>query len=160
MNKKERMLYRRNEVGFVFQFYNLLGDLTAKENIESCAYLSGDPMDLEEIMETLELSEHQNKFPSQLSGGQQQRVAFGRALVKKSDVLLCDEPTGALDYKRAKEILLLLERINRTYGTTLVIVTHNENIKDMAHHVIKLRDGVVAEDYKNRELKRAKDINW
>lgn len=160
MNKKERMLYRRNEVGFVFQFYNLLGDLTAKENIESCAYLSGDPMDLEEIMETLELSEHQNKFPSQLSGGQQQRVAFGRALVKKSDVLLCDEPTGALDYKRAKEILLLLERINRTYGTTLIIVTHNENIKDMAHHVIKLRDGVIAEDYKNRELKRAKDINW
>lgn len=160
MNKKERMLYRRNEVGFVFQFYNLLGDLTAKENIESCAYLSGDPMDLEEIMETLELSEHQNKFPRQLSGGQQQRVAFGRALVKKSGVLLCDEPTGALDYQTSKEILELMEDVNRDYGCTVVIVTHNDAIKHMAHRVLRLRDGKLAEDTANIERMAARDLTW
>ena len=160
MNKKQRMLYRRNEVGFIFQFYNLLGDLTAKENIESCAYLSKKPMDMGEIMKTLGLVEHQNKFPKQLSGGQQQRVAFARALVKNPRVLLCDEPTGALDYKMSKEILSLLEKINKTYGTTVIIVTHNEAIKYMSYHVIKVRDGVISENHKNSELKKAEDIDW
>ena len=160
MSKKQRMLYRRNEVGFIFQFYNLLGDLTAKENIESCAYLSKKPMDMDEIMKTLGLLEHQNKFPKQLSGGQQQRVAFARALVKNPRVLLCDEPTGALDYKMSKEILSLLEKINKTYGTTVIIVTHNEAIKYMSHHVIKVRDGVISENYKNSELKKAEEIDW
>ena len=160
MSKKQRMLYRRNEVGFIFQFYNLLGDLTAKENIESCAYLSKKPMDMGEIMKTLGLVEHQNKFPKQLSGGQQQRIAFARALVKNPRALLCDEPTGALDYKMSKEILSILEKINKTYGTTVIIVTHNEAIKYMSHHVIKVRDGVISENYKNSELKKAEDIDW
>jgi putative ABC transport system ATP-binding protein len=160
MNKKERIQYRRKEVGFIFQFYNLLGDLNAKENVESCQYLSDRPLETEHLLDVLDLKAHRDKFPRQLSGGQQQRVAVARALVKNPQVLLCDEPTGALDYSMAKEILALLEKINREYQTTLVIVTHNEAIKDMSHHVVKMSDGTIAEDYDNDNLKAAKDISW
>lgn len=160
MSKRERIMYRRKEIGFIFQFYNLLSNLNAKENIESCQCLSENPIGLEEIMENLGLTEHQKKFPKQLSGGQQQRVSFARALVKNPKVLLCDEPTGALDYNMSKEILKLLEKINQQYKTTIIIVTHNEAIKEMSHHVVKMKDGKIIENYKNEELKKAEDIDW
>lgn len=160
MKKKDRILYRRKEIGFIFQFYNLLSNLTAKENIESCKYLSEESLEMEDILDTLNLTEHQNKFPNQLSGGQQQRVAFARALIKKPAVLLCDEPTGALDYQMSKEILKLLEKINDKYKTTIVIVTHNESIKNMSHHVIKMSDGKIVKDYKNDNLMSAEEICW
>lgn len=117
--------YRRRELGFVFQFYNLVPDLTIKENIEVTAHLSKKPLDVDDLLRSLGLYEHRNKFPRQVSGGQQQRCAIGRALVKNPGLLLCDEPTGALDYKTSKEILQLMEDVNRTYGCTIIIVTHN-----------------------------------
>ena len=128
--------YRRENLGFIFQFYNLVPNLTVKENIQVCEYLSKNPLDMEELLETLGLLEHQNKFPSQLSGGQQQRCAIARALIKNPKLLLCDEPTGALDSKTSRDILILLEEINKKYGTTMLIVTHNNSIKNMVHKVI------------------------
>ena len=123
--------YRRDFLGFVFQFYNLVPDLTVQENIEVCRYLTEDPLDLEELLRVLGLSKHRDKFPAQLSGGQQQRCSLARALVKNPKLLLCDEPTGALDSKTAGELLVLLERINQRYKTTIFIVTHNEEIRKM-----------------------------
>ena len=128
--------YRRDNLGFIFQFYNLVPNLTVKENIQVCEYLTEQPLDMEELLEILGLTEHQNKFPSQLSGGQQQRCAIARALIKNPKLLLCDEPTGALDSKTSRDILVLLEKINAKYGTTMLIVTHNNSIKDMVHKVI------------------------
>ena len=122
--------YRR---GFIFQFYNLVPNLTVKENIQVCEYLTDAPLNIDDLMETLGLTEHQNKMPSQLSGGQQQRCAIARALVKNPKLLLCDEPTGALDSNTSRDILVLLEEINRKYGTTMLIVTHNNSIKNMVH---------------------------
>ena len=133
--------YRRRELGFVFQFYNLVPDLTIKENIEVTAHLSISPLPMEELLRSLGLWEHRNKFPRQVSGGQQQRCAIGRALVKNPGLILCDEPTGALDYKTSKEVLELMERVNQKYGCTLVIVTHNAAIARMADRVLRLRDG-------------------
>ena len=141
--------YRRDYLGFIFQFYNLVPNLTVKENIQVCRYLSDNPMDMEEILEILGLTEHKDKFPSQLSGGQQQRCAIARALVKNPKLLLCDEPTGALDSKTSKDILILLEKVNQKYGTTMLIVTHNNAIKNMAHKFIFLKDGNIVEDYEN-----------
>ena len=133
--------YRRNKLGFIFQFYNLVPNLTVKENIQVCQYLTKNPLDLEELLQVLGLTEHQNKFPAQLSGGQQQRCAIARALIKNPSLLLCDEPTGALDSKTSRDILMLLEDINRQYGTTMLIVTHNNSIKNMVHQVIMIKDG-------------------
>ncbi len=152
--------YRRRHLGFVFQFYNLIADLTAKENIEVGANISKDPMDLDELIKMLGLWEHRNKFPAQLSGGQQQRCAIGRALIKKPDLLICDEPTGALDSKTSKEILTLVEDVNRKYDTTIVIATHNEEITGMATRIIRLKDGRVQDDIVNNNVKKAAELEW
>ena len=135
--------------GFIFQFYNLVPNLTVRENIQVCEYLTDDPLPMDDLIETLGLTEHQNKFPSQLSGGQQQRCAIARALVKNPKLLLCDEPTGALDSKTSRDILVLLEEINAKYGTTMLIVTHNNSIKNMVHKVIFIKDGLISKEYEN-----------
>lgn len=141
--------YRRDNLGFIFQFYNLVPNLTVRENIQVCEYLTYDPLPVDDLIETLGLTEHQNKFPSQLSGGQQQRCAIARALVKNPKLLLCDEPTGALDSKTSRDILVLLEEINAKYGTTMLIVTHNNSIKNMVHKVIFIKDGLISREYEN-----------
>lgn len=160
MTEKDLDIYRRKNLGFVFQFYNLIPNLTIKENIEVSAYLSKTPLDINELLHTLGLFEHQDKFPNQVSGGQQQRCAIGRALVKNPSVLLCDEPTGALDYKTSKEILELIEQVNDKYHNTIIIVTHNDAIKNMAHRVLKLRDGIIYKDIINEKRTPAKDLEW
>ncbi|MDD5936104.1 MAG: ABC transporter ATP-binding protein [Clostridiales bacterium] len=160
MSEKALTLYRRNHLGFVFQFYNLIPNLTVKENIEVCAYLSKNALNIDELLKTLGLYEHQDKLPSQLSGGQQQRCAIGRALVKNPSILLCDEPTGALDYSTSKEILALIELINQKYHNTIIIVTHNNAIKDMAHRVLKMHDGKIVKNYINETITAAKDLEW
>lgn len=141
--------YRRESLGFIFQFYNLVPNLTVRENIRICEYISQNPLDMDELLDTLGLTEHQNKFPAQLSGGQQQRCAIARALIKNPKLLLCDEPTGALDSKTSRDILMLLEKINAKYNTTMLIVTHNNSIKNMVHKVIFLKDGLITKDYLN-----------
>ena len=160
LNPKELSSYRRDYLGFVFQFYNLVANLTVKENIQVCEYLSDDPLDLDGLLDILGITEYQKKFPFQLSGGQQQRCAIARAVIKNPKLLLCDEPTGALDYKNSKEILILLEQINRVFGTTIIIVTHNIAIKDMVHKVIRLKDGQISSEYENETLISAKDLEW
>lgn len=152
--------YRRRELGFIFQFYNLVPDLTVRENIEVCQYLSHEPLPLDDLLKSLGLWEHRGKFPNQISGGQQQRCAIGRALVKNPSLLLCDEPTGALDYHTSKEILGLMERINQEYGCTMVIVTHNDAIRHMSHHILRLRDGQLAENVHNTHLLPARELSW
>lgn len=141
--------YRRDQLGFIFQFYNLVPNLTVRENIQVCQYLTKQPLNLDELLEVLGLTEQQHKFPLQLSGGQQQRCAIVRALIKNPALLLCDEPTGALDSNTSKDILILLERINAQYGTTMLIVTHNNSIKNMVHQVIRIKDGKIRESYQN-----------
>lgn len=141
--------YRREELGFVFQFYDLVPDLTVQENIQVCQYLTNSPLDLDELLQVLGLTEHRRKFPAQLSGGQQQRCAIARALIKNPHLLLCDEPTGALDSKTSREILMLLERVNAQYGTTMLIVTHNNVIKNMVHQVVIIKDGQIHKNYRN-----------
>ena len=160
LKDKELGEYRRKELGFVFQFYNLITDLTVRENIEVGAHISKNPLDVDNLLKSLGLWEHRNKFPSQISGGQQQRCAIGRALVKNPGLLLCDEPTGALDYKTSKEILELMEQVNRDYGCTIVIVTHNDAIKHMAHRILRLRDGELVTDERNEHLVAARDLTW
>lgn len=160
LNSVKLSAYRRSHLGFIFQFYNLVPNLTVLENIEVCEYLTDNPLNKEELLKTLGLWEHQDKFPRQLSGGQQQRTAIARALIKNPKLLLCDEPTGALDYKTSKDILDLLENVNKTYKTTMIIVTHNDAIKYMSHKVIKVRDGLVEEEYENSNLIPAKEITW
>ena len=150
--------YRRDYLGFVFQFYNLVPNLTIRENIQVCEYLTDHPLDMDELLDILGLTEHQNKFPSQLSGGQQQRCAIARALIKNPKLLLCDEPTGALDSKTSRDILILLEKINAQYGTTMMIVTHNNAIKDMVHKVIVIRDGQISREYENKVRVSAADL--
>lgn len=160
MSEKELTLYRREHLGYVFQFYNLIPNLTVKENIEVGAYLGRNPLDVDDLLNTLGLWEHRHKVPSQLSGGQQQRTSIGRAIVKNPDLLLCDEPTGALDYNTSKEILKLIEEVNSKYGNTIVIVTHNDAIKNMADRVIKLRDGAIRREYINEEKVPAAELDW
>ncbi len=161
-NMKEKALtdYRRRHLGYIFQMYNLIPNLNIKENVESGAYLSDKPLDVDEILKTLGLYEHRHKLPSQLSGGQQQRCSIGRAIVKNPDILLCDEPTGALDYNTSKEILKLIETVNQKYNTTIIMVTHNEAIKDMADKVIKLRDGMVRKVANNEHKLTADELEW
>ena len=158
LGEKRLTQYRRRHLGYVFQQYNLIGNL--KENIEVGAYLSDNPLDIDDLLHTLGLYEHRHKLPNQLSGGQQQRVSIGRAIVKNPDILLCDEPTGALDYTTSKEILKLIEEINRKYKNTVIMVTHNEAIKGMADHVIKLRDGMVRKNEVNPNRISASELEW
>ena len=160
LSSKDLGEYRRRELGFVFQFYNLVPDLTIKENIEVTAHLSSTPLPMEDLLRSLGLWEHRNKFPRQVSGGQQQRCAIGRALVKNPGLILCDEPTGALDYKTSKEVLELMERVNQAYGCTLVIVTHNAAIARMADRVLRLRDGRLDEDEVNASTVSASKLDW
>ncbi len=160
MNEKALTRYRRRHLGYVFQMYNLIPNLNVKENIEVGAYLSDKALDINELMKTLGLYEHRNKLPNQLSGGQQQRTAIGRAIIKNPDILLCDEPTGALDYQTSKEILRLIEEVNHRYGNTVIMVTHNDAIKNMADRVVKLRDGQIRKNYVNEEKIAACDLDW
>ena len=159
---KEKVLtrYRRKHLGYVFQMYNLIPNLNVKENVEVGAYLSDNPLEIDDLLHTLGLYEHRHKLPNQLSGGQQQRTAIGRAIVKNPDILLCDEPTGALEYNTSKEILKLIEEVNQKYGNTVIMVTHNDAIKNMADRVIKLRDGQIRKDYRNEEKIAASDLDW
>lgn len=160
MKEKELTDYRRNHLGYVFQMYNLIPNLNVKENIEVGAYLSDKSLEIDDLLKTLGLYEHRHKLPNQLSGGQQQRTAIGRAIVKNPDILLCDEPTGALDYNTSKEILKLIEDVNKKYGNTVIIVTHNDAIKNMADKVIKLKDGKVRSLHINEEKVSAVDLDW
>lgn len=160
LSRKDLGRYRRDLVGFVFQFYNLVPTLTARENVGVCEYLSDDPMPLDDLLADLGLADHRNKFPSQLSGGQQQRCAIARALIKRPRLLLCDEPTGALDYETSKEMLSLLERINRDLGTTIVIVTHNQVLAEMAHRTITVRDGRISDVEVRKDPALASSLTW
>ena len=160
MKEKALTEYRRRHLGYVFQMYNLIPNLNVKENIEVGAYLSDSPLDIDELLHTLGLYEHRHKLPNQLSGGQQQRTSIGRAIVKNPDILLCDEPTGALDYHTSKEILKLIEDVNRKYGNTVIMVTHNDAIKNMADRVVKLRDGQIRKNYVNETKIAAGDLEW
>lgn len=160
MSEKKLTQYRRKHLGYVFQMYNLIPNLTVRENIEVGAYLSDKPLDIDELMNTLGIADQANKLPSQLSGGQQQRTSIGRAIVKNPDILLCDEPTGALDYNTSKEILKLLEDVNQKYGNTIIMVTHNDAIKNMADRVFTLRDGEIRKNYKNENKISAAELEW
>ena len=160
MNEKALTLYRRKHLGYIFQMYNLIPNLNIKENVEVGAYLSDEPLDVDELLKTLGLYEHRHKLPNQLSGGQQQRTAIGRAIVKNPDILLCDEPTGALDYNTSKDILKLIEDVNKKYGNTIVMVTHNDAIKNMADRVITLRDGTIRKNYLNENKIPASELEW
>lgn len=160
MNEKSLTSYRREHLGYIFQMYNLIPNLNIKENVEIGAYLSHNPLDVDELLKVLGLYEHRHKLPNQLSGGQQQRTAIGRAIVKNPDILLCDEPTGALDYNTSKDILKLIEELNQKYGSTVIMVTHNDAIKNMADRVIKLRDGVIRKNYCNETKIPASELDW
>ncbi len=160
MNEKALTRYRRKHLGYIFQMYNLIPNLNIKENIEVGAYLSDNPLDVDEILKTLGLYEHRHKLPNQLSGGQQQRTAIGRAIVKNPDILLCDEPTGALDYNTSKDILKLIEDVNKKYGNTVIMVTHNDAIKNMADRVVKLKNGIISKNYVNEEKISATALDW
>lgn len=160
MNEKALTLYRRKHLGYIFQMYNLIPNLNIKENIEVGAYLSDNPLDVDDLLKILGLYEHRHKLPNQLSGGQQQRTAIGRAIVKNPDILLCDEPTGALDYNTSKEILQLIEDVNKKYGNTIIMVTHNDAIKQMADRVVKLRDGMIRKNYLNETKLTAEELDW
>lgn len=159
-NEKELINYRRNDIGFVFQFYNLVQNLTALENVELAVQICKDHLDPEKIMEDVGLAERKNNFPSQLSGGEQQRVAIARALAKNPNVLLCDEPTGALDYLTGKQILKLLEKTAREKGMTVIIITHNAAIAPMADRIIKFKNGKQEEVIINKNPKSIEEIEW
>ena len=152
--------YRKNNLGFIFQSYNLISNLTVKENIEMGGHLSSNPLDIKDIVDVVGLSSHINKYPYQLSGGQMQRVAIARAIVKNPNVLFCDEPTGALDEETGKNVLKLLQDINKEYKTTMIIVTHNPSIAYMADTVIHMNSGEILEISKNKKKLDALDLRW
>ena len=156
--EKELTIYRRNHLGYVFQSYNLISNLTVRENIDVGAYLSDNPSDVNQIIDILGLTEHKDKTPHQLSGGQQQRTSIGRAIVKNPHLLLCDEPTGALDSDTSLQILELIEKVSQTFNTSVIMVTHNENIAAMADRIIRLRDGLIVSDDVNKNKIPAKDL--
>ena len=160
LSEKELTEYRRNDVGFVFQFYNLIPNLTALENVELASEISENSLNAEEVLDEVGLSKRHDNFPSQLSGGEQQRVAIARALAKNPKILLCDEPTGALDYKTGKNILKLLQDTSRNLGATVIIITHNSLIKPMADSVIELKDGKIVENYDNANPVSVEDLEW
>lgn len=152
--------YRRDYLGFIFQFYNLVPNLTVRENIQVCEYLTDQPLDMDELLDVLGLTEHQNKFPSQLSGGQQQRCAIARALIKNPKLLLCDEPTGALDYNTGKAVLKLLQDTCRNTGTTVIVITHNQAITAMADRIITVKSGTVEKVVMNDNIRNVEDLEW
>lgn len=158
MSAKELEIYRREKLGFVFQSYNLTPDLIVRENVEMTAELVKDPLDVDALIENLGLTKYEKHFPKELSGGQQQRVAIARAMVKKPDILLCDELTGALDTKSSKDVLRRVQKMNDTYKTTVVIITHNLNIAQMADRIIKITDGKVTSNLKNADKKRVEEM--
>lgn len=160
MNEKALTFYRRKHLGYIFQMYNLIPNLNIKENIEVGAYLSDNPLDVDSLLKSLGLYEHRHKLPNQLSGGQQQRTAIGRAIIKNPDILLCDEPTGALDYDTSKEILKLISDLNQQYGSTVVMVTHNDALKDMADRVFQLHDGKIRRNYCNEHKLSVEELEW
>ncbi len=152
--------YRRNSVGFIFQFYNLVPNLTAYENVEVAAHISKDGLDIDEVLEAVGMSEFKHRFPRELSGGQQQRISIARAIVKKPKFLLCDEPTGALDYQTSKEILKLITEINQKYETTVLIITHNTAISAIAKRIVRLRSGKIVENLINDNILPAERVEW
>lgn len=157
-DKKKMTDYRREDVGFVFQFYNLIPDLTVQENIQVVADIAKQPMDIEEVMKALDIDKYRNRFPKELSGGQQQRVAIARALIKNPKILLCDELTGALDSKSSRNVLKFIEKVNQQFKTTIIIITHNEAIADMADTVIRIKDGQVAACTDNDGKRRVEEL--
>ena len=159
-NSRQLTAYRRDDIGFVFQFYNLVPNLTSLENVELAMQICKNPLDAGEVLREVGLEERMGNFPAQLSGGEQQRVSIARALAKNPKLLLCDEPTGALDYNTSKEILKLIETVNQKYGNTVVMVTHNDAIKDMADRVVKRRDGMIRKNYQNAHKIPATDLEW
>ena len=160
LNKKQLTEYRRHDVGFVFQFYNLIGNLTALENVELANQICRDPLNAEEVLYSVGLEARSKNFPSQLSGGEQQRVAIARALAKNPKLLLCDEPTGALDYQTGKAILQLLQDTGRRTGMTVIIITHNGALTEMADRVIKVRSGTVTDVRLNENPQDIAEIEW
>lgn len=160
MSEKKLTQYRRKHLGYVFQMYNLIGNLNVKENIEVGAYLSDNALDIDDLLHTLGLYEHRYKLPNQLSGGQQQRVSIGRAIVKNPDILLCDEPTGALDYQTGKAILKLLQDTCRQKKMTVIVITHNSALTPMADRVIKIKNGKVSKMYLNENPEPIENIEW
>ena len=160
MKEKKLSQYRRKHLGYIFQMYNLIPNLTVRENIEVGAYLSDHPLDVDELLHTLGLFEHQRKLPNQLSGGQQQRTAIGRAIVKNPDILLCDEPTGALDYKTGKQVLALLQATCRKQGRTVIVITHNSALAAMADRVIRINSGRVVDQTVNPNPTPVERIEW
>ena len=163
MKEEERTIFRRRNIGFIFQSFQLVSELTVEQNIAFpllLDYRKPKASDVEEILELLGLTERRNHLPSQLSGGQQQRTSIGRAIIKNPSILLCDEPTGALDYHTSKEILKLIEDVNQKYGNTVIMVTHNDAIKNMADRVIRLRDGQIRKNYVNETKIAAGDLDW
>lgn len=159
-NEDELTEFRRKYVGFVFQFYNLIPSLTAEENVRLITDISSHPMKPSEALELVGLSDRRDHFPAQLSGGEQQRVAIARAIVKKPEILLCDEPTGALDFKTGKIVLDAISKINRELGTTTVVITHNVGIAAIADRVLEMRDGSMVSDRRNRNKMSTEDLHW
>lgn len=159
-SEKEMTLYRRNSVGFVFQFYNLMGNLTARENIELATEIIDEHLSVDDVLRDVGLTDRANHFPAQLSGGEQQRVAIARAVCKNPDLLLCDEPTGALDFKTGVQILKLLTEINQKYHKTVIVITHNASIAGIANRVIKMRSGEIIENYINLEPEDPEKVGW
>ena len=160
MSEKDLSKFRRNTFGFIYQFYNLVSDLNVYENVEVCHWLGDKSIKINDILDRVGMAENKKKFPDELSGGMQQRVSIARAIAKNPKILFCDEPTGALDYKTSKEILKLIEDVNKKYGNTVVLVTHNDAIKNMADRVIKLRDGQIRHDIVNMEKTPAQELDW
>lgn len=160
MSKKALENYRREKLGFVFQFYNLISDLNVFENIEVGKYLAKNPLDINKLVEDLGIKDQINKFPNEISGGQAQRTSIARALIKRPEILICDEPTGALDYESAKEVLDLLEKMNQDYGSTILIASHNIQISKMCDYILNLHDGKVKSYIKNERKILAKEVTW
>lgn len=159
-NEEKRIDFVRSVPGFIFQSYNLIPNLTVKENVELSAHVSTNPLEVDEILKLVGLYDHKNKFPYELSGGMMQRVSIARAVVRNPKVLFCDEPTGALDEKMGKRILTLIQKINKKYKTTVIIVTHNPSIGDIANTVLKMKSGQIVETHKNVKTKKANEIGW
>lgn len=160
LNKKDLEIFRRNNLGFVFQFYNLISNLTVLENIELGKYLSEDPLEMDVLIDDLGLRDHIYKYPNEISGGQAQRTSIGRAMVKRPQLLICDEPTGALDYESAKGVLVLIEKLNRLYRSTVIIATHNTQIAKMCDVILNLHNGQVKSFEKNTEKRSAREVTW
>ena len=159
-NEKLLTEYRRNKVGFIFQFYNIMANLTAEENVELATEISQNPLPIDEILEAVGLTERRDHFPAQMSGGEQQRVSIARAVAKNPEILLCDEPTGALDFNTGISILSLLRKVNREMGKTVIVITHNSDIAFMADRVIKMRSGRIIDDHSNESPMAVEEIKW